>query len=441
MGTFKIATNNINRQSFTLKDDYQVVNMLTATFVAPEHLTKNRYYTSRTGFTCGINFMGSLLPHYQIVDCDSQSGYSTQTIKDTHGRVWNIGVQKAGRKGTPMLFAYHWEDAYTQFVFLRKVSDYNYKTFRKVGQYEADTLSYLSNFSKDDRLETKIWKADKTQSEPYVITIYSNLPHKHVGIGKNPMAGFDGSDNSDNSFNTPYLYMANSDFFMAKYGYADSCLLGFNPYMGSDMTYREFNNKFLDENNHQKGIGKFHQIGAKYPEKNCKEIFAIATKQTYVSNGEGCEFWVRSNRGQLVAQMFVQIRGTWFEYELEIPSLTNLDQIAHDLKRGCQRKALESMKDYNKLTMKVILRDIPQDYIITIADSTSTGNCEYGTKQFCEQFGLPTNEITFGELVAMPKFNQMCSNPRFIATLKKVVANIKGTELAIPSIYNTDEEA
>lgn len=89
--------------------------------------------------------------------------------------------------------------------------------------------------------------------------------------------------------------------------------------------------------------------------------------------------------------------------------------------RNKERRAavIARMGEYSENVIRRTLEENP-NMVISLADSTTAGNCEYGTKRFLEQFGLQESQ-TAQELLENPRFEEILRNAAF----RKVVAYIR----------------
>ena len=123
----------------------------------------------------------------------------------------------------------------------------------------------------------------------------------------------------------------------------------------------------------------------------------------------------------------------YVEFEITVPKLLfflNKEKQFANVRKGIATKVREDVlsaarqfiADFND---KQILEAIPDELIITLDDSYSSGNCKPGTQAFVDQYFPGKTEITAGELKKHADNWNVMRIFRYIATRDMVAGKVK----------------
>lgn len=118
----------------------------------------------------------------------------------------------------------------------------------------------------------------------------------------------------------------------------------------------------------------------------------------------------------------------YIDYETQEGVFLFFSKTIEEWKKYFQSKILKKLrKDYvfvckEERLKKNIIVEMGKNprKVVTIQDSLDQGNCEYGTRQFLNRYGINGNTITISELVNHPKISEMVDNYHF---RKVILAN------------------
>lgn len=123
----------------------------------------------------------------------------------------------------------------------------------------------------------------------------------------------------------------------------------------------------------------------------------------------------------------------YVEFEIVVPKLLfflNKEQQYAEIKKGIARKIREDVfcvaKNWlSKVNDEKLLEAIPDDLVITIDDSHSSGNCVPGTQAFVDQYFPGKTETTAGELKKYSDKREVMRVFRYIAKRDQIVGKVK----------------
>lgn len=123
----------------------------------------------------------------------------------------------------------------------------------------------------------------------------------------------------------------------------------------------------------------------------------------------------------------------YVEFEIVVPKLLfflNKEKQYAEVKKGIARKIREDVfcvaKNWqSKVNDEKLLEAIPDDLVVTIADSHSSGNCVPGTQAFVDQYFPGKTETTAGELKKYSDKWEVMRVFRYIAKRDQIVGKVK----------------
>ena len=123
----------------------------------------------------------------------------------------------------------------------------------------------------------------------------------------------------------------------------------------------------------------------------------------------------------------------YVEFEIVVPKLLfflNKEKQYAEVKKGIARKIREDVfcvaKNWqSKVNDEKLLEAIPDDLVVTIADSHSSGNCVPGTQAFVDQYFPGKTETTAGELKKYSDKREVMRVFRYIAKRDQIVGKVK----------------
>lgn len=123
----------------------------------------------------------------------------------------------------------------------------------------------------------------------------------------------------------------------------------------------------------------------------------------------------------------------YVEFEIVVPKLMfflNKEKQYAEVKKGIARKIREDVfcvaKNWlSKVNDEKLLEAIPDDLVITIDDSHSSGNCVPGTQAFVDQYFPGKTETTAGELKKYSDKLEVMRVFRYIAKRDQIVGKVK----------------
>lgn len=123
----------------------------------------------------------------------------------------------------------------------------------------------------------------------------------------------------------------------------------------------------------------------------------------------------------------------YVEFEIVVPKLLfflNKEKQYAEIRKGIARKIREDVfcvaKNWqSKVNDEKLLEAIPDDLVVTIADSHSSGNCVPGTQAFVDQYFPGKTETTAGELKKYSDKWEVMRVFRYIAKRDQIVGKVK----------------
>lgn len=150
--------------------------------------------------------------------------------------------------------------------------------------------------------------------------------------------------------------------------------------------------------------------------------YGITNLGTEIWKDEAVEF--KTFDGRHIVMVARDIQGVAYEYEVEIIDDMTVEEAAKLAFEGLNRKVKLDQEDvtkvYRSVTATLDLMQKHPEAILTFQDSIDVGNCEFGTTQFQEEFGLP-NSMSFKDILEHKDFDSIIKHSLF---RKAVVAKV-----------------